>query len=106
MSDRERWIVGLFWTLDELALKSEVGIRKSEQGLKQAFFGGFSAFRLPISDFDSGFGRVYASVQSPRWLDCFFFGFCKVVLQKHLGPEDYMICVFRFFISFWILIGS
>ena len=50
--------------------KPEVGIRKSEQGLKQAFFDGFSAFRLPISDFDSGFGRVYASVQSPRWLDC------------------------------------
>ncbi|MCB0593873.1 MAG: hypothetical protein KDD28_07260, partial [Phaeodactylibacter sp.] len=43
-----------------------VGIRKSEQGLKQAFFGGFSAFRLPIFDFDTGFGRVYASVQSPK----------------------------------------
>ena len=59
-------MVKWFWTLDELALKSEVGIRKSEHGLKQAFFGGFSAFRLPISDFDTGFGRVYASVQSPK----------------------------------------
>ena len=53
-----------FWTLDELALKSEVGIRKSEQGLKQAFFGGFSAFRLPISDFGTGFSGIYASVQN------------------------------------------
>ena len=50
-------MVEWFWTLDELVLKSEVGSGNSEQGIKQAFFGGFSAFRFPIYSV-SRFARV------------------------------------------------